>query len=227
MNKARGYGGSNQEIISLARTMQKDEHLWSIFQRIGFRDYLSEDEIQWVSKHARTTAATIGADHLFGSDQLLTIGLLERCADEIWTIENLEIEEVDKFLSDRRCYLPDGTYNMHRTVTNDHPIELGWVMALAREVHAHPKWWDYFRKLSDEERAKPDRNNDPVELRRLQFKFKHCLFNRAQIPIFALLYGKLNEELRDITNVDAVAKFLIEKGGLGVAPNTYFEDLNR
>lgn len=168
-------------------------------------------------------------------DALMAIGLLYRLADGLLSDGDLEGKWVATFIEDRRKVPPVLKYGRSQP-GGWKPIELGWVMALAREVDADPKCWEYFSKLSQEQLDNPRLRPglDPVLWKKNLFVDKYSLVNRdSSLGIFALLYAKKNQEIDDITDINQVKIALRGShrteaslvGGFNL--DIYFEDLNR
>lgn len=223
---------TNAELIALTRHLREQPDIWALFKRVGFREYLTRDEITFVSQQIPKIVYDFLADEVYShhDDVSITVGLLERLADGILTDADLEGEWVAGFIADRRELPPPYEHFFRK------PTELGWVMALAREVDANPACWAYFEGLTEFEHDSPrDRPlPNPIDDNLSQFRFKHCLKNRySNIFIYPLLYGKLQGRLDDITDIKSVKRFLLRdhtsepKLSGGVNLDVYFEDLNR
>lgn len=259
MSERRLYGGSNADIVALARRMREIPEVWAVFERIGFHDYMTAEESTTLAAHLRRCNELITKDRDFkyieSGDAMLSYGLLARLGEGLWTDADLDGLTVDHFLSDRRCYLETGERNPDTIPRSfgspiGKPIELGWVVALAREVEARPDMWRYFsglsgRQHSDVRGRARSKHGDPIMIFCWLFTARYCLWNRIRISgrIFSLLYGKLRaletdkaramfgehwasqKSIRDITDVDAVRMFFADSRDVNL--DVYFEDLDR
>jgi hypothetical protein len=240
MTEAEKTRLQNEQIIGLTRRLRNDPEVWEIFKRVGFREYLTENEIVFLLNkipHVGFNEFNPPELDIQGDDWKISIGLLERLADGMLTDADLEGEWVSAFIQDRWHTPID--QNNHST---QKPTELGWIMALAREIEADPNNWKYFINLTEFQHDSPrDRPlPNPIAFRSSQFRLKHCLGNReSTLGIWPLLYAKHEKyskpkkKIDNITNIDQVKRALSDShktepnwlGGYNL--DIYFEDLNR
>lgn len=240
MSKLDWHPPTVKQLAQLTRHI-RDEHseVWSIFKRVGFREYMTRDEIAFVSRSIGNISYKLWKRECSDGhqDAKITVGLLARLADSMLSDDELEGKWVANFIADRRK-VPPRIVNGYTQHGGSRPIELGWVMALAREVDAESYCWEYFSSLSQFEltvaRERPRPN--PIEDKLIQFGFKHCLSNRySNLGIYPLLFAKLDGVITDITDIEQ-AKIALSSNAVtnkkptikgGFILDDYFEDLNR
>ena len=229
-----------EAVTGLTRRLRNDPEVWPIFERVGFREYMTMEEVGFVRRKVSDTGViefNNPALNIKGSDWLISIGLLERLADGMLMDVDLEGEWVAEFISDR-WHTPSSEGK-----STCKPIELGWIMALAREIIADPKNIEYFMGLTDFQHCNPRERpvQNPIQNRKNQFCTKHCLNNRdTTLGIWPLLYSwhpdyahLQSAQIDDITNIEQAKKALANRhesepnitGGYNLS--VYFEDLNR
>ncbi len=229
---------TDNQIIALTRHV-RDEHaeIWRIYQRIGFREYPSIEELIHIHEILPSISAKLwnNSNADIHQDKFISLGLLARLADGLLTDSDLDGKWVAEFIEDRRQVTPS-LKNGRRSSGGWKPIELGWIMALAREVDSDPKYWSYFTSLSKQqhENARLRPYPDIVYWKKCQFRDKHCLMNReTSLGIFPLLYAKKEGKISSITDIEQVKAVLGREhrtqpsilGGFNL--DCYFEDLNR
>ncbi len=234
-----------EQVVGLTRRLREDPEVWPLFERVGFRDYLSGDEVAFVlTKVGRVGFHEFNPPDLNieAGDWKICVGLLERLAGGLLSDAELEGEWVARFVEDR-WHTPSVGEGIYQKGTVK-PVELGWVMALARDVDADPKNWAYFTGLTPLQYMSPrDRPlPNPIQIRIGQFRTKHCLSNRdSTLGIWPLLFCRLQDEryarperfITDLTDVEQVKRALAPfhqttpnlTGGVNL--DVCFKDLNR
>ena len=222
-NKSIVYSGSNASIIDLARSMDSEPEIKSIFGSIGFHAYMSLEQLRTFEAIRDQKSHSLDLGHIYPNDQDLAAAILARTYEGIWCKDQYEEEEIDLFLTDRRCYLPDGTFNIsHANSKVYHRLEVRYVLDFSQEVLGSEDLIMYYRNLSSEELYNPRkrRDSDPIQIFRTSYVFGHSLFNRPQIPIFEILNQCLSENIcmlelervRSLKNADRYIDFSEDDG---------------
>lgn len=128
----------NAKVVEFTRQLRNEAEVWPIFERVGFREYFSMEEIRFLHRRIPQIAPRQAADRPIKSlDWMISFGLLGRLADGLIVDSDLDGKWVSGFIIDR-WHVPSVERNGLRQSGGWRPVELGWVMALAREIAKDP-----------------------------------------------------------------------------------------